>query len=643
MNTILADLLNGMLVSAALASAIWLALRLTPRTSLNAATRYAIWWAVLAVTSLHFRCTISANQSTVCSSIIFGEPAISLSCSHAPAPRTPESRHKRTQPLTAIRAGPAAPTRCTFLPPPCSIPTFPIAISAGPWPARIVALWFVSAFLMLIRLLASAILLERRKARSSDAPQPLAAAVAQWIATCGGSNRRIRLATSREISVPLVAGPRRTTILLPARLLDELTEHDLEQIGIHEAAHLVRRDDYALLIQRTLEAIFVLHPVAYWISRRIDLEREVACDDYVIAATGDSRPYAACLARVVQLSGGVRPVPVAAAARLKTVRILQQGSICFLDHTRHTGTRLLGLRLAMATTCITAFAPWGSAQLPRFIAFRTAAIWTRALRPTRTRGAYRGSADFLWSKRRPTSPPNSHRFPLSPPAAPTPATPAIHRRPRLVPPRFSTGPTRSTRNCSSGFASGNCLHSRRRYAIPVVDSAVTGLDQKRIPRCRKMASSRSFPNSRNKTTAAQMYSSWSVADVNLDPALQPLLRFRIESADALRPEIVVQVHGLGQLSPGTSPVDAVRMIRNRLSQISQKQAAVIVTNSGAAPELYQPTRKTTTALSNIDMPVYVLDIYIRSCHPSGGALLPHRFLSELGALARQTGGQYMAL
>src|SRR5260370_42364254 len=85
-------------------------------------------------------------------------------------------------------------------------------------------------------------------------------------------------------------------------------------MGLHEAAHLARGDDVALVLQRLLQAVFALHPVVHWIARRIDLEREIACDDFVVEATGQPRPYAACLTRVVELTGGGRTSPGPAAA-----------------------------------------------------------------------------------------------------------------------------------------------------------------------------------------------------------------------------------------------------------------------------------------------------------------------------------------
>src|SRR5580704_4070681 len=43
-------IVNGAILSALLSATVWLAFRITPRRALNAATRYAIWWLVLALT-----------------------------------------------------------------------------------------------------------------------------------------------------------------------------------------------------------------------------------------------------------------------------------------------------------------------------------------------------------------------------------------------------------------------------------------------------------------------------------------------------------------------------------------------------------------------------------------------------------------
>ena len=345
--------LNGIIVSAVLALVVGITLRLLPARLLNAATRYAIWWIVLTITvALPLSCFRPARSIDVPPAAVAHATPLRMVPVTAPQLSAPDFKDA----VTTLRP-PDPALRLTRV-------NFPLTLPAGPWPGRIVTIWLVASFVMLIRLIWSAILLERRKARAEDAPTALTAQI----------GHRVRVVVSREISIPLVAGPWRRCILFPARLLDELDEHELEQVGIHETAHLLRGDDYALLLQRILEALFALHPVVRWISRRIDLEREIACDDLVIAATGDPQPYAACLVRVVQLTGGVgaRPLASSVADHSHLARRVD----LLLDNTRHSGTRLLGFRLAVATLALTAMS-WGAVQIPGLVSFAATPLPTK--------------------------------------------------------------------------------------------------------------------------------------------------------------------------------------------------------------------------------------------------------------------------
>src|SRR3954467_1563152 len=50
MNAVLAALVNGAIASALTVGVLWPVLAAIPRHALNAATRYAVWWAAMAVT-----------------------------------------------------------------------------------------------------------------------------------------------------------------------------------------------------------------------------------------------------------------------------------------------------------------------------------------------------------------------------------------------------------------------------------------------------------------------------------------------------------------------------------------------------------------------------------------------------------------
>ena len=51
MSMVLAAMINGAIVSALVTLAVWVGMRLAPRR-LNAATRYLVWWIVLAIAGL---------------------------------------------------------------------------------------------------------------------------------------------------------------------------------------------------------------------------------------------------------------------------------------------------------------------------------------------------------------------------------------------------------------------------------------------------------------------------------------------------------------------------------------------------------------------------------------------------------------
>jgi len=106
--------------------------------------------------------------------------------------------------------------------------------------------------------------------------------------------------TTRELDRPSVIGFFRPRILLPAWLLARLTPAELRQVVLHEAEHLRRRDDWTNLMQKLALVVFPLNPALAWIERQLCHEREMACDDAVVRATGKPRAYAACLASIAE-------------------------------------------------------------------------------------------------------------------------------------------------------------------------------------------------------------------------------------------------------------------------------------------------------------------------------------------------------
>lgn len=107
--------------------------------------------------------------------------------------------------------------------------------------------------------------------------------------------RAVSLRLSDTLEAPAAAGFRSPAILLPADLIDSLDRDSLDQIAMHEYAHLRRYDDWTNLFQRFVERIFWFNPAIWFVGKRIDLEREIACDDWAVAGADGVSGYADCL------------------------------------------------------------------------------------------------------------------------------------------------------------------------------------------------------------------------------------------------------------------------------------------------------------------------------------------------------------
>ena len=270
MNVLMEVFLNTIWQAAAVALLAWAALRWLPR--INAATREAVWWAVLAFVVLLPVLRILPGE----------RPAYRESIA-ASAPATFDAA---PEPIAA------APIRHD--------PSPKVVLPPGSWPILFLALWCALCIAQCARLACSYLHLRRLKHTGRSASREQQANFNAWMLTCG-IRRPVRLLISTAVPMPVAIGFQHPAVVLPEALLADLTAAELDHVLLHELAHIARRDDWTNLLARLAWAVLALHPVAAWVLRQIDRQRELACDDWVVAATGAARPYAASLARLFEL------------------------------------------------------------------------------------------------------------------------------------------------------------------------------------------------------------------------------------------------------------------------------------------------------------------------------------------------------
>jgi len=183
------------------------------------------------------------------------------------------------------------------------------------------------------------------------------------------AHRRVTLCTSDAVRVPAAIGYFRPLVVFPAWALAEIPAQELNAVLLHELAHLRRYDDWTNLAQKILKAIFFFHPAVWFIDARLTLEREMACDDAVLAASFSPRAYAESLVGLAEKSFLRRGIQLAQAAvghaqqlKLRLAEILRQ------DRTRQgsAGLRKPAIALLSLAAIMTTY---GIDHAPRLIAF----------------------------------------------------------------------------------------------------------------------------------------------------------------------------------------------------------------------------------------------------------------------------------
>jgi beta-lactamase regulating signal transducer with metallopeptidase domain len=172
---------------------------------------------------------------------------------------------------------------------------------------------------------------------------------ADWtglLAECSAAieiRRAVRLLRSRESSMPMAWGTWRPAVLIPA-IADTWPVSRRRAVILHELAHVARRDCLTQALAYAVRAIFWFHPGAWWLARRLRVERELACDDRVIAAGTHGQEYAGHLLEIAYALG--RQPASALAVSMAAPRHLESRMLAALDAARNRRVPRLETRVA---------------------------------------------------------------------------------------------------------------------------------------------------------------------------------------------------------------------------------------------------------------------------------------------------------
>ncbi len=309
----------------------------------NASTRFAAWFATLiaiaivppafllktAIPGIVQRVNRS-ERSTASPAAAESKPRYAVRPATDAGFAGPPPAHSSFQPRTAFQA--------ELL--------MPIEAASG----VLLVYGLLAAGLLFGRLGFSYLRLRRLKAGAAEAPPEVLCRFENWRSLCRTS-RPVRLVVSSRAQSPMAVGFRRPAVIIPDSLLLTLTGEELDHLGMHELAHIRRYDDWTNLAQRIIQAVLFFHPAVHWICRRLEFEREVACDDWVLTLTGEARPYARSLAKMVECAPWQRGPALASGVAFRKPQILRRIEM-LLDGSRNSKPGISQVTFVLILLCV---------------------------------------------------------------------------------------------------------------------------------------------------------------------------------------------------------------------------------------------------------------------------------------------------
>src|SRR5258708_14903188 len=207
----------------------------------------------------------------------------------------------------------------------------PSTASARIQPSTVFAVYVIGILLLTIRLAGARWTTRALARRSADMSDPDWTRLQIECAQRMEVGRSVRFLRSREHNMPMAFGIRQPAILMPA-IADAWSQERRTAVLLHELAHVARHDCLTQLLASVACALYWFHPGVWWIARRLRVERELACDDRVLAAGTHAREYAGHLLELAYAIGDRRAPAVAVG--MAHPRQLEGRMLAVLDSAR---------------------------------------------------------------------------------------------------------------------------------------------------------------------------------------------------------------------------------------------------------------------------------------------------------------------
>ena len=237
--------------------------------------------------------------------------------------------------------------------PPATVPAEPESPAAAPDRAiLLLAIWLLGAAAVVGRMLIGTASIQRLRRRAEPITDAAWTSLAAEVSIGLGIDRPVSLLKSERVAMPLTCGALEPAVLVPENALD--WDDPRKRVVLkHELAHVKRRDCLTQMLANLACAVYWFNPLVWIAAKRLRVERERACDDWVLESGTKPSEYADHLLDLARSFANVRCSTFAAVAMAKRSQ-LEGRLMAILDPklSRRSPNRLRALLITVAVISI---------------------------------------------------------------------------------------------------------------------------------------------------------------------------------------------------------------------------------------------------------------------------------------------------
>ena len=343
---------------------------------LDSALKGVLLVAAAAIAAYLLRSRFAAARHAAWTAAVIGHLALPAVTLLAPAWRLPflptppwlaTEQPATSSPVTVTSSQSSAPTSTTITEPVSTPQPDRIVTEAGGAASAsaihlptglslLAALWVAGSVLVLLRLALGTMRVGKLARDGSRVIDGAWLSLAQRVAARLGINRPLTLLHGNRLGIPVTWGIVYPAVLLPPDA-EEWPEERRRFVLVHEMAHIKRFDALTQLAAQLAVAIFWFDPLIWLAAHRMRVEREHACDDYVLRDGTKPSLYAGELLDMVRSLGTPeheRAAPAFAALAMARRSEFEGRMLAILDPKldRHTLNRRSTLITAAAVALL---------------------------------------------------------------------------------------------------------------------------------------------------------------------------------------------------------------------------------------------------------------------------------------------------